>query len=57
MLLYLIAAAILLSAGWILYRRVAAFVRSKGSSACANCPYAKSCSGGCSANRPHEREG
>ena len=38
---------ILAAAAFILIRRAVRFVRTRGRSACENCPYAKSCSGKC----------
>ena len=43
MIAYLIAAAIVLAAAWILVRRVRAFFRTHGQSACENCPYSGAC--------------
>ena len=43
MIAYLIAAAIVLAAAWILVRRVRAFFRTRGQSACENCPYSGTC--------------
>ena len=34
-------------AAWILIRRVSAFIRTKGRSACEHCPYSGQCSGRC----------
>ena len=44
----LIGIAILALAAIILIRRAGQFVRSRGQSACAHCPYSGTCSGGCS---------
>lgn len=38
---------ILAAAATILVRRLVAFVRTRGRSACDHCPYAKGCHGGC----------
>ena len=38
---------ILAAAACILIRRAVRFARTRGRSACENCPYAKSCSGEC----------
>ncbi len=43
MLAYLIAAVIVLAAVWILVRRLHAFLRTRGESACANCPFSGHC--------------
>lgn len=39
----LIGIAIAAAAAWILVRRAVAFFRTRGQSACDNCPYAGSC--------------
>lgn len=44
---YIIAAAIIGAAAWILIRRAVAFKRTKGRSACENCPYSDDCQGDC----------
>lgn len=47
MLPILIGVAILAIAAAILARRTYQFLKTKGRSACANCPYSGSCGGGC----------
>ena len=47
MIAYLIAAAIIAAAAWIIWCRVRAFQRTGGRSACENCPYSGHCQGGC----------
>ena len=44
----IIGAAIIALAAIILIRRIRAFIRSGGESACGNCPYSGSCPGKCS---------
>lgn len=43
----LIGIIIIGAAAGILGKRAYSFVRTKGQSACANCPYSGHCSGGC----------
>ena len=43
----IIGVAILTAAAAILARRAVQFHKTKGQSACANCPYSGRCSGGC----------
>jgi len=40
---YVLAGMIILLAAWIVVRRVREFVKTKGMSACENCPYANAC--------------
>lgn len=47
MLSILIGVAILALASAILARRAYRFFKTKGRSACANCPYSGHCGGGC----------
>ena len=47
MLAVLLGAAILLLAAAILGRRAYQFFKTRGASACSNCPYSGSCIGGC----------
>lgn len=41
----LVALAIVFAAAWILVKRLGAFKRSCGRSACENCPYSGACGG------------
>jgi len=47
LLAIIIGIAIIALAAIILARRAIQFFRTKGRSACANCPYSGSCGGGC----------
>ncbi len=47
MIAYIVAAAVIGAAIWILWRRISAFKRTGGRSACENCPYSGRCQGGC----------
>lgn len=51
MLAILLGAAILIAAAAILGRHAYQFFKTKGQSACTNCPYSGSCSGGCKNKR------
>lgn len=48
----ILGVAIILAAALILLRRLKQFVRTKGQSACSNCPYSGTCSGGCIKHKP-----
>ncbi|MGN0801967.1 MAG: hypothetical protein ACI4MF_05160 [Candidatus Faecivicinus sp.] len=48
MIATLIGVAILTLAAVILIRRAGRFIRTRGRSGCANCPYSRGCCGGCS---------
>ena len=48
MLPIIIGIAIIALAAGILAKRAYRFYKTKGQSACANCPYSGHCSGGCS---------
>ena len=47
MIAIIIGIAIIALAAGILVGRAHRFFKTKGSSACANCPYSGSCGGGC----------
>lgn len=40
---YVLAAAVLIAAGVVVYRGVRDFIRTKGMSACRRCPYSGQC--------------